>query len=175
MLRTWIVCALLGAISIPASAPAAEKDPNETVIHFTVSPAALPKPALKYLLLPELKEMTPGNPIQGYLKCFMEQQNFFYNKEVVEQRERWLNAPLNELPNLSGYGGSALRHADEAARLESPDWQISLKLRTEGVNLLLPEVQQLRMLALALKVRFRGGVKDRRFEDGARSAEARLA
>ena len=39
-----------------------------------------PKPALKYQLLPELKEMSPGNPILDYMRCFAEQQNFFHSK-----------------------------------------------------------------------------------------------
>ena len=39
---------------------------------------------------------------------------------------------------------SALRQADRAARLDKPDWQILLKLKTDGIGLLLPDVQQMR-------------------------------
>ena len=53
--------------------------------------------------------MTPGNPIQNYMKCFMEQQRFFFDKEAFERREKLLNMPLRELPvqELSDYGSFA--------------------------------------------------------------------
>src|SRR5437660_651502 len=99
---------------------------TETVIRLTVSPMAAPKPALRYLLLPEQKEMNPGNPIQNYLKCFMEQHKFFADKEAADRREKLLAMPLKELPakELQDYGGPALRQADWAARLDNPDWEI---------------------------------------------------
>ena len=52
-----------------------------------------PRPALRYLLLPELKEINPGNPIQNYYKCFMEQQKFFFDKEAFRRREELLAMP----------------------------------------------------------------------------------
>ena len=109
----------------------------------------MPKPALRYQLLPELKEMNPGNPIENYLKCFMEQQKFFFDKETFERREKLLTMPLTELSvqELEDYGGFALKQADWAARLDNPDWQILLKVKTDGVALLLPDVQQMRPLA----------------------------
>ena len=82
----------------------------ETLIRLTVRPAATPKPALRYLLLPELKEINPGNPIQNYYKCFMEQQKFWFDQETVQRREKLLTMPLKELPanELLDYGGLAL-------------------------------------------------------------------
>jgi hypothetical protein len=150
---------------------------TETVIRLTVQPMAAPKPALRYLLLPELKEMNPGNPVQNYLKCFMEQQAFYFDKEFCARRDQLLVMPLPELPaqELQDYGGAALRQADWAARLDKPDWQILLKLRTDGFNLLLPDVQQVRALANALKVRFRAEVALGRFDDALRTAKTLFA
>jgi hypothetical protein len=150
---------------------------GETVIRLTLQAMPAPRPALKYQLLPELKEMNPGNPIQGYLKCFMEQNNFFHSKEGVAERERLVAAPLEELrgKDLHNYGSIALRQADYAARLDTPDWQTLLKLKSDGPRLLIPEVQQLRMLAQALKVRFRGEIADGRFDDAAASARTMFA
>jgi hypothetical protein len=149
----------------------------ETLIRLTVSPAPAPTPALRYLLLPELMEMNPGNPIQNYLKCFMEQQKFFFDKEAFERREKLLTIPLKELPTqeLRDYGGYALKQADWAARLDTPDWQILLKMKTEGVSLLIPDVQQLRPLANALKLRFRAEVAMGRFDDALRTAKTIFA
>jgi hypothetical protein len=149
----------------------------ETLIRLTVQPAAAPRPALRYVLLPELKEMNPGNPIQNYLKCFMDEQKFFFDKEAFQRREKLLAMPLKELParELQGYGGFALSQADRAARLDNPDWQFLLTLRAEGIYVLIPDVQQLRPLASALKVRFRAEVALGRFDDALRTAKTLFA
>ncbi len=138
---------------------------------------ATPKPALRYLLLPELREMNPGNPIQNYLKCFAEQQNFFFNKESCDRREKLLVMPLKELAaqDVLDYGRSALRQADWAARLDKPDWQILLQCRTGGLGLLLPDVQIMRGLATALKVRFRAEIAVQHIDDALRTAKTMFA
>src|SRR5262245_23268196 len=169
MVRVLPVCAAL--LALPLASP-----PAETVIRMTVSAQPAPTPALKYQLLPERREMNPGNPIHAYLKCFSEQNYFFFHKDSEAERQKWLEAPLKDLPaNLKDYGGGALRRADEAARLETTDWQILLKLKSDGINLLLPEVQQLRLLAAALKVRFRGQVAAGDFDGAVRSAKTMFA
>ena len=121
------------------------------MIRLTIAPKPAPKPALKYQLLPELTEMVPGNPIQGYLRCFAEQHNFFYNREAVLKREEYQKMPLRELPvkELHGYGRIALDQADYAARLDTPDWQIIVKMRKEGYRVLLPDLPGMRVLARA--------------------------
>ncbi len=85
--------------------------------------------------------------------------------------------PLTELSvqELEDYGGFALKQADWAARLDNPDWQILLKVKTDGVALLLPDVQQMRPLANALKVRFRAEVALGRFDDAIRTAKTMFA
>jgi hypothetical protein len=167
-----LCCAVLAVCALPAWAEETVTS-SETVIHLTVQPAAAPRPALRILLLPDLKEMNPGNPIQNYLKCFAEQTNFFFKQEAFERREKLLTMPLKQMPahELEDYGGSALRQADWAARLDQPDWQILLKLKTEGVGLLLPDVQQMRALANALKVRFRAEVALGRLDAANRTAK----
>ena len=47
----------------------AQPDPT-LVKKFTVTPAAEPRPALKYTLLPTLREKTPGNAALAYLRAF---------------------------------------------------------------------------------------------------------
>jgi len=121
--------------------------------------------------------MNPGNPVQNYLKCFMEQQKFFFDSGAVQRREQLLVMPLGELPaqELLDYGGFALSQADWAARLDAIDWQILLKLKTDGVGVLLPDVQQFQPLANALKVRFRAEVALGRFDAALRSAKTLFA
>jgi hypothetical protein len=151
--------------------------PTETFIRLNVQPMPAPKPALKYQLLPELREMNPGNPILGYLKCFMEQQNFFHNKAVVDAREKYREMALADLPlkELHDYGRGPLTRAGEAARLDTPDWQVLLKAKKEGIFLLLPEVQELRNIAGCLQLRFRVQVGERDFDEAIVTAKTMFA
>ncbi len=125
-------------LSLFLAGPSRQALISETLIRLNVMPAPAPKPALRYRLLPELKEMNPGNPIQHYMKTMMEQKTFFFDEEAFQHREKLLAMPLKELPvqELSDYGRYALSQADWAARLDNPDWQILLKLRADGIELL---------------------------------------
>lgn len=147
-----LLIALLGGL--PASRAEPTLTPTEMVIRLNVQPMAAPKPALRYLLLPELKEMSPGNPIEGYLKCLLD-QDFSSPKELL--------------------GKEALKQADRAARLDRADWQVLLKMKSDGVNLLLPDVQKLRFLAASLQERFRSELTQGRFEDALITAKTMFA
>jgi uncharacterized protein (UPF0335 family) len=162
-----------------ADCVAAEPESTETIIRLSVRPAAAPKPALEYQLLPDLREMNPGNPIQAYARCFGEQYNFWHDKEAVQKREKWQTMPLRDLPleeiRQAGYFGNPLRDADRAARLETPDWQLLILLKKEGPALTLPDLQGLRQLAGALKVRFRAEIAERRIDDALGTARTMFA
>src|SRR5262249_52025529 len=112
-----IPLAALTLIALPVASLA-----GATLIKLKVRPMAAPKPVLKFQLLPEVRELNPGNPAQNYLKCFAEQRNFFYSKEARAERMRYLSMPLADLPaeKLRQYGGSALRQADWAAAHDPP-------------------------------------------------------
>src|SRR5262249_35127270 len=148
-----------------AAAPGPGKDQP---VLLDVQSAAAPVPILKYQLLPEMAEMNPGNAVPAYLKSFAGQNNFFFLKESVDERERLLKCPLSDIKpgSLKDYGGYALRQADYAARLECCDWNLLTQLREQGYMLVLPEIQQIRNLATALAVRCRGQIVDKDF-DGA--------
>jgi hypothetical protein len=136
-----------------------------------------PKPALKYLLLPEVRELNPGNPAQNYLKCFAEQRNFFYSKEAISDRARYLSMPLAELHALKvrDYGGFALRQADWAARLDALDWQTLQQVQTEGLDLPLRDLARLQLLGPALQVRLRVEVAGHHYADAVRTAKTMFA
>jgi hypothetical protein len=166
---------LLAAAVLAALAPGSPAE--EPAVRLEVRPMSAPQPALKYQLLPEVGELNPGNPAQNYLKCFMEQQNFFYGKGAVAERASYLSMPLAELPadKLRQYGGVALKQADWAARLDTLDWQVGQRAQAEGLDLLVPEGQSMQLLAEALRVRFRGEVAGRHFDDAVRTARTMLA
>jgi hypothetical protein len=153
VLRPVLWFAAVVVCTLPALADQAVT-PNETLVRLSVQPAAEPKPALRYLLLPELREMSPGNPIPTYLRCLLD---------------------LNPQPNREVIGRAALKEADRAARLDKPDWQILTRAKMDGINLLLPDVQRIRALAQALRDRFREEVAVGRLDDALVTAKTLFA
>jgi hypothetical protein len=176
MPRLLAILIAIACCAIPCPAQQ-QAEQSETLFRLSVSPASAPKPALKYLLLPELEEMNPGNPIQNYLKCSLEEYHFLFDKEQFDRREKLLAMPLDSLPvnELRQHGQSALTRLDKAARLDNPDWQILLKLKADGLGTLLPDVQQMRALSRALNVRFRGEIAIGNFDAAIKSAKTMFA
>ncbi len=167
MTRVLFVAVMLAVL--PTGSRAAE-----TVVRLNVQPMAAPKPALKYLLLPEVRELKVGNPVQWYIRCFQEQRNFFGKAGMLE-RARYRSMSLAELRGkLVNYGGGALRQADWGARLDTPDWEVLDRVQTEGTSLRLAELEPLHELGVALQVRFRGANADRRFDDAITTAKTML-
>jgi hypothetical protein len=150
---------------------------EEAAVRLTVQPMPAPRPALKYQLLPELRELKPGNAAQNYLKCFMEQRLFFYSKEAAAERARYETMPLGELPadKLRQYGGFILRQADWAARLDVVDWQTLERIQNGGMETLADELGPLQALATALHVRFRAQMAGRHFDDAIGAAKTMFA
>jgi hypothetical protein len=148
---------------------------EEPTVRLTVQPMPAPRPALRYQLLPDVGDLKPGNPAPNYLKCFMEQRPFFFGKEAVADRARYLVLPLAELPaaKLRDYGGWALKQADWAARLDTVDWQPAIS--DGSANALPPEIGPLQVLGTALQVRLRAEVAERRFDAALRTAQTMFA
>jgi hypothetical protein len=149
--------------------------PGETKLALT--PAAAPVPALRYQLLPEVRELTPGNSVQWYLRCFAEQRNFFFGKDGVAERNRYRAMRLAELEkeDLRKYGGHALTQADWAARLEYRDWNVLPNLETEGSALRLPELDGFRVLAVSLQIRLRACVAKKDWDAAIETAKTMFA
>jgi hypothetical protein len=182
MTRVSLVHAVLGAVVVVATSARSSwaqqpTKPPETLIRLSVSPAPAPKPALRYALLPELSELEPGNPVQGYLKCYLEQYRFVFDEDEFDRRKTLLAMPLEELPAADSreLGRLALVQLDRAARLDNPDWQVLLKLRADGFFTALPDVQGMRTLARALHVRLRAEVAGGRVDDAIRTAKTMFA
>jgi hypothetical protein len=151
---------VLSAGRLPAQ-PQPETRDGRVTIHMTVHPAAGLKPVSRTYLLPEYKDSIPGNQVQMFLRCFMEQERFF-GKEESERRDKWSTMPLAELPadEVKDYGGRLLgRDAADAARMQNVDWQLTTFLRRDGIGALVPDVQKMRSLAAALKARVRGQIR----------------
>ncbi len=151
---------------------------EDAAVHLTVRPMRAPKPALKYQLLPEVRELKPGNAAQGYVKCFMEQRTFFFTKEYAADR--------TAIPDDAA-GGAAVRQAAGVWRIGCfgrqtgrPGWirstgSFSIASRTAAMEVLPAELGPLQVLAAVLHVRFRAEVACWHFDDAIRSAKTMFA
>ena len=155
MHRTAPVLFLLAVVPIAH----AETKPGDPV-RIAVSPAAAPKPSLKYRLLPDGRDLAPGNAATIYYRAMASfTENAPLLKEIREDYwNEWQETPLKDLPKEQmreklGYTGNLLRELGVAARCKDCDWQ--LDDRPEGFGLLLPEVQSFRAVANVLAVRAR--------------------
>src|SRR5438552_16759655 len=105
---------LIGVVfAMPPAAPS-----GEAVTRLSVRPMPAPKPALRYQLLPEVRELNPGDSVQWYLRCFAEQRHFFFGKQCVEARARYRAMTLAELAKdpAENYAGRASLPAAAGAR-----------------------------------------------------------
>jgi hypothetical protein len=143
------------AIAASSQTPPAAQNapPKEILIVLNVHPMAAPKPALRYSLLPEQKDLTPGNPVPVYFQCLLD-QDLTAEKEVLT--------------------AAALRRADRAARMDKPDWQIRFENGAEN-GTADSEVRNLLVLAKGLQNRLKTEVAQRRFDDALVTAKTMCA
>ena len=130
-------CLRCGLFLLAVAAPAPAQAPAEAEpIKLTLSPAAVPSPALKYVLLPEVKDQSPGNAALEYYRAFSpEWWGHIRQPKTWETISNALQTPLNDLPrkNLAWLEGSTmLRQVERASRREYVDWGMAERLRREG-------------------------------------------
>lgn len=166
---------LFTAITLVALSPGAKTGAAD--VRLMVDPMPEPKPALKFQLLPEVRELNTGNAAQEYLKCFMEQRIFFFSPRGTTERARYQAMTLAELSaaKIRGYGGNALRQADRAARMEGIDWQTGPLVQAGHLEETPAELGPLQVLAQALHVRLRAEVSEHQYEDAIRTAKTMFA
>jgi hypothetical protein len=149
---------------------------------ITVRPAAEPTPALKYRLLPERRSQVPGNAAVFYHRAIamldeagQRARRRSDAKQFLATEEQaagpWIMGPLESIHvdqarnHLETYR-TALVEARLGARRQTCNWEFDL--RSEGVDLLLPEIQNmralLRLVALSVRVAVRDGKIDEAIE-----------
>jgi hypothetical protein len=170
-MKRTIVLLLLVAAGWP-SAASAQPPPDARPTVITLRPAAEPVPALKYRLVPEQVKLVPGNAAIFYLRgvvmmmetysgLSMEKARPGANADRVSDRIAtgdWLIGPIGEIQRdkarkyLEPFQ-NALKEVELGALRSTCDWEFDQ--RTEGMYLLLPEIQQMRGLGrlVALKAR----------------------
>lgn len=173
-LVTFTICAALPVKSLAEDQPA---------ISLRLVPAAMPVPSMKYRLLPELRDQTPGNAIQGYYRAYSpEWQGYRREKNWAEPFDKAAEMPLAELRGSETAKtlawlrtSSLLREVERAARRSYCDWELTSRLREDGIALLLPDLQGMREFAKLLAVRARLEMADGKFDDAARTLQTGYA
>ena len=137
---------------------------------ITLRPSAGPQPALRYHLVPERRTLVPGNAAIFYhrgIQFVSQTRTSLADPKRVdpvsgiateEQIALWLNEPLAEIPRdkvekvLETFKQS-LTEAELGATRSHCDWE--LDNRTEGITLMIPEIQEMRSLARLVALRAR--------------------
>jgi hypothetical protein len=172
---TCLAVLLVAALAAPAQAPG-QMEP----IKLTLSPAAAPSPALKYVLLPELSDQTPGNAALEYYRTFAPDWGWgnIRQPKTWESITQALQVPFKDFPRNEMAWIEKLRmlqHVDLAARREYVDWGMGERLRQEGYGLLLHDVQSLRNIATLLAVRARLEIAQGRYDKAVHTLQTGLA
>ena len=176
--HSLLVFAVLGLAQIPAFAQEAQPPkPPETPIEVILRPAAEPVPALRYRLAPERRTQEPGNAAVFYHRAMLmliqdrvtraAQDKAEPEQKLLrldEQIATWASMPLSQFPReevrtlLQNRFERILREADLGVQRATCDWQFDQ--RTEGVALLLPEIQEMRSLARLVTLKARLEILD---------------
>ena len=160
-MKRMLLAALFGAALTGASFA------QTTPLTFTVTvrPAQPPTPALKYMLMPELKDMTKGNALLRYYKGFSTEWWGNINRQNAQWHEnasKATEAPLDKLPAEYSFvkTWAMLKEVDRGARMDHCDWEFLENLRLDGFAALLPDVQGMRNFAMYLALRARYELAD---------------
>ncbi|KPK80502.1 MAG: hypothetical protein AMJ81_12000 [Phycisphaerae bacterium SM23_33] len=153
-------------------------EPQPEVIRLKAAPAAEPRPALTWLLLPEYLDQTPGNAAQLY---YLAEQHVPSGKAAHEWEVKiseWLRTPLEKLPreqirSATDHYSSALRQVELAARRERCLWD--LPIRSEGYRLIIPAMSKYRTLARVLCLKARLHTADGRCDKAVHELQTGLA
>jgi hypothetical protein len=134
--------------------------PPVPIIQLAPAASAKHTRALKYQLLPDQLDLTPGNAAPLWIRAGQTARGVRH--KLTEPEANWESAertPLKDLPKpevrefLAQYA-SALRLADQAARRERCDWEMT-PFTMQQQDLPLDELQTFRQLANLLNVRCR--------------------
>jgi hypothetical protein len=163
---------VLFALAVPVPA----QPPPIPTISLSLQPAALSGRALHYEFLPEVREEIPGNAVIYYLRGTLMLSD---SRGIPADHPmwKWLEMPIKDLPKKEvrqfiDTQKNVFRELDLATRCSQCDWQLDTRMRTEGVYLLLPEIQHMRSLASLLQLKARLEIAERNFDQAIHTLQA---
>ncbi|HEV3447000.1 MAG TPA: hypothetical protein VG099_20345 [Gemmataceae bacterium] len=146
---------------------------------LTIGPAALPSPVLKYHLLPDSFDVTPGNAAMLYYRAFSPEWEGWRRQPGLQDKiSEALQASPQALPRAEldwVLNSKQLQELDLAARREYCDWGFTTRVKQEGIGMLLPEIQRFRAFANVLALRTRFELADKDFGKAAYSLQTGFA
>jgi hypothetical protein len=148
-------------------------------IKLTIRPQAEPVPALKYRLLPEVRDLASGNAALFYQRAHSpEWIGSFRRSKDYQKIHDWLELPLSEMPRDKVNGllpRNALHEVDIGARRDHCDWQMLDRLRKDGIMMLLPDIQMFREYGTLLALRARLEMAQGKFDKAAYTLQTGFA
>lgn len=145
-------------------------------VKLTVSPAAEPKPALRYELLTPGREKVSGNAAHHYLKAMLARPTPERGKAGEDDKKvlAWEEAAIDKLPAdevkeyLARYK-AAFRELEYGARCKTCEWVSAPVGATDAVTEVIGTVQGQREIARLLAMRVRLEMAEKRYDDAART------
>jgi hypothetical protein len=194
MTRRWGAALLIGGLLALAGArgqeppakgdppPAAPAGPPAPVIRLAPQAGGPPPRALRYALLPDALDLTPGNAAPLWVRAADAARRV--KRRLGDKEYRWLSpaeTPLKGFPAaevrefLAPYQ-AALRHADQAARRDRCDWELPpVTIQTVNTDLPLDEIQGSREVANLLQLRCRLELSEGKFDDAVHTLQTGFA
>lgn len=185
------LAAVLSPLSVSGqvSSAAEELREEEKTVQIVLYPAAEPRPALKYQLLPPLMERRPGNAAvwwnrvpaayQGYFNTFFQQDGAW------DRIEKWMEIPLGDprekelreteiAKDLRQLRYGPFSDMERAARFESCDWQWPIR---EGnfIAMHLPDADQTRRYARLLMAKARLEIAEGNYDQAVQTLQTGFA
>jgi hypothetical protein len=132
------------------------------LIRLTLEPMAQPVPALRYTLLPQVRDRQSGNAMMRYYRAFSpEWQGHRRDPKFFKTLDELNEKPLRDVKSIEidalmrSLSTGILKEVDLGARRSYCDWELNERIREDGIGLLLPDAQGFRELARLLKLRAR--------------------
>ncbi|HEX4793982.1 MAG TPA: hypothetical protein VH370_09330 [Humisphaera sp.] len=138
------------AAQVATTSPTASRSPFVEVIKLDLRhPAATTQPALKYKLLPDVTEQTPGNAALLYLIATKLAPDAKTTEDLDRKIYPLLDLPIDQFPiadakNILGQVAERLQYIELAARRQDVEWDVGLRER--GANAWLPHLNDMRRL-----------------------------
>jgi hypothetical protein len=175
MYRRFMMLAMLMPMALPVQAQQPEPAPKK----LTLKAATAPVPALKYRLLPEIRDLQPGNAAMSYLRAINPEWYSSATRGAKwETIDDLLDMPFADFKLAKKPGVPApmsLHEVDRGARREYCDWEMLPRLRREGFSTLVPDLQYMRQLGRLLSFRARTELAKGEFEKAAFTAQTIFA
>jgi hypothetical protein len=149
------------------------------VIRMTVTPAKAPVPALKYHLLPEVRDLKSGNAAIYYHRANTgEWWGSQSNRQEVAKLDETLDQPWQK-SLAAKYDMLAnswpVKELSVAARCETCDWQMLERVRADGPLTAVPDLMSMRNLGKLNAARARSAIHRGDFETAIHSLQSGFA